>query len=270
VGADSLIVPMNETNKPEVLRIITSKPLENIILIADCTQLLPWCDVRIDTENNKINSIFSLYKDLDFLAGAFWTKSTEDILNLLADYKGEIYDKEMVLICTKEQLEIIRPLAGNMQPIAEHQMIHETCYQLDSWGSAEPRLLKSEDTKELAELYRICGTPAWTSEAMKFGPFFGVKDNNKIVSVAGVHFVTEYGAEIGNVATHPDFRGRGYASECVKSVICAIEDMTPVVVLHYFMDNTPAQRLYENMGFNYSDVDPVYFTKIKFSHDIFS
>ena len=149
-------------------------------------------------------------------------------------------------------------------------MIHETCNQLDSWGAAEPQLLGSDDTEELAELYRLCGTPAWTSEAMKFGPFVGIREENKIVSVAGVHFVTEYGAEVGNVATHPDFRGKGYASECVKSVICAIEDKTPVVVLHFFMDNIPAQRLYENMGFKYSEVDPVYFTRIKFNDDIFS
>jgi ribosomal protein S18 acetylase RimI-like enzyme len=261
---------MDDTNESEVLDTLTSKPLENIILIADCTQLRPWCDVRIDIENNKIKSVFSLYKDLDFLAGAFWTKKTEDIMELLVDYEREISGKEMVLICTKEQLEIIRPLADTLVPIAEHQMIHETCNQLNSWGSAEPVILGTEDTKELAELYRICGTPAWTPEAMKFGPFFGIRENKRIVSVAGVHFVTEYGSEIGNVATHPDFRGRGYASKCVKSAICAIEEVTPIVVLHFFMDNIPAQKLYENMGFKYSEVDPVYFTKIKFNHDIFS
>ena len=73
--------------------------------------------------------------------------------------------------------------------------------------------------------------------------------------------MTPYGTEIGNVATHPDHLRKGYAAACIKSVVEDVLKDSNLVLLHYFEDNTPAQRLYEKMGFKYSDADPVFFVK---------
>jgi len=66
------------------------------------------------------------------------------------------------------------------------------------------------------------------------------------------------------VATHPDFRRRGLASSCVRAVADELLIDIPIVILHFFEENRPAQLLYERMGFSYSNNDPVYFTKVKF------
>ncbi len=265
-----MITRLTDDNKSKVLDLLSIKPLENIVLIADCTQLLQWCDVRFKEKNESIQSVFSVYKDLDFLAGAFWALDTEALASIVSDFEKVISNREMVLICTEHQLEVLKPLAETLDPIEERQMILDTCETVNTWGDANPEKFSREDAEELRELYRICGTPAWTAQAMDLGPFFGIRIDDKIVSVAGVHYVTEYGAELGNVATHPDYRGKGYASHCVKEVVCDLEKLTPTVFLHFIEDNTPAKRLYEKMGFRYSEVDPIYFVKVKFKSDIFS
>jgi RimJ/RimL family protein N-acetyltransferase len=125
-----------------------------------------------------------------------------------------------------------------------------------------PQRLTKNHAEELRELYRISGTPAWTPNAMDLGPFYGiVEDDGTISAVAGVHYMTPYGTEIGNVATHPDHKRKGYAAACIKSVVEQVLETSELVVLHYYDYNVPAQKLYEKMGFKYSKADPVYFVK---------
>lgn len=55
------------------------------------------------------------------------------------------------------------------------------------------------------------------------------------------------GALIGAVATHPDKRGRGYASACVTSMADCLQKQNRTVYLS--PKNEPAHRLYQRLGF---------------------
>ncbi|MGY5875871.1 MAG: GNAT family N-acetyltransferase [Candidatus Thorarchaeota archaeon] len=264
------IYQFGSENEERVLSIIGQNPLENIILIADCTQLRKWCDVRVLSDNEDIKAVFSVYKDLDFLAGAFWATDTENLEKIVKDFKEDLRSKDLILICTSEQLVILRPLCAKIEPTKERQMVCDCTNDLTSWGDADPIPLTMDDADSLRELYRLSGTPAWTSSVMNLGPFYGIRDGEgQVIAVAGVHYVTPYGSEIGNVATHPDYKRRGLASNCVVAVTEALLEKTPRIFLHFFDDNEPARRLYERMGFQYSDVDPIYFTRIMFNDSIF-
>jgi ribosomal protein S18 acetylase RimI-like enzyme len=60
--------------------------------------------------------------------------------------------------------------------------------------------------------------------------------------------------EIGNVATHPDFRGKGLARQLVKRAIeHAREYGAGICVLEVRDDNLPAYKLYESLGFIHYD-----------------
>ena len=84
---------------------------------------------------------------------------------------------------------------------------------------------------------------------MNLGPFYGIiEDDGTISAVAGVHYMTSYGTEIGNVATHPDYMRKGYAAACIKSVVDEVLKTSELIVLHYYEDNIPAQKLYEKMN----------------------
>ncbi|MHA1907533.1 MAG: GNAT family N-acetyltransferase [Candidatus Thorarchaeota archaeon] len=258
-----MIESVDGSNISAVLDIIGKQPLHNIILIADVTQLKDWCDIRLLRREDAIVAVFALYRDLDFLAGAFWSKDVESLRTLVESYEI-LQGASMVFICTDKQLEILRPLTTELEAFKERQMVMHDPSMLECEEHAPTVRLTMDDAEEMRELYRICGTPAWTPNALNLGPFYGVRnEEEKIVSVAGVHFVTDYGAEIGNIATHPDYRRRGYAACCVASVTKELLRESACVLLHFFDDNIAAQKLYEKMGYVYSEADPVYFTKAR-------
>jgi ribosomal protein S18 acetylase RimI-like enzyme len=246
----------------DVLRTLSKEPLSNIVLIADCTQLRQWCDIRVMTTDGRIDAVFSLYSDLDFLATAFWCRNVKSLRQVMSDYSDRLVGKEFVAICTSDQLDQFKKACIILKPIQERQMVADRTTELHCECKSTPVKLSMKDAEPLRELYRLSGTPAWTPNAMDLGPFYGiVEDDGEISSVAGIHFVTPYGAEIGNIATHPNHRRKGYAAACIKAVVEDVLETSKLAVLHYFSDNLAAQTLYENMGFKYSKADPVYFVR---------
>jgi len=258
----SKIEPLSDENIEHMLEILSEDPLSNIVLIADCTQLRDWCDVRILRNNGSIDAIFSLYSDLDFLATAFWCRNVESLIEIMQDYSNLLVGKEFIAICTEEQMNQFGEACVILKPIKERQMIADRSTELVCECKQIPVRLTKSHADQLRELYRLSGTPAWTPNAMDLGPFYGIiEDDGTISAVAGVHYMTSYGTEIGNVATHPEHKRKGYAAACIKSVVDDVLKTSELVVLHYFEDNIPAQKLYEKMGFIYSDADPVYFVR---------
>ncbi|MHA1136745.1 MAG: GNAT family N-acetyltransferase [Candidatus Thorarchaeota archaeon] len=258
----SIIEPMSDETIEQVLDILSEDPLSNIVLIADCTQLRDWCDVRILKNNESIDAIFSLYSDLDFLATAFWCRNVDSLIEIMEDYSNLLVGKEFIAICTEEQLNQFGEACVILKPVKERQMIADRTTELQCECKQIPERLTIAHADKLKELYRLSGTPAWTPNAMDLGPFYGIiEDDGTISAVAGVHYMTTYATEIGNVATHPDHKRKGYAAACIKSVVDDVLKTSELVVLHYFEKNTPAQKLYEKMGFKYSDADPVYFVR---------
>ena len=258
----SQIQPLADNLLDDVLNILSEDSLSNIVMIADCTQLREWCDVRVLIGDGRINAVFSLYSDLDFLATAFWCRNVESLQRIMGDYSSMLVGKEFVAICTKEQLDQFEEACVVLSPTKERQMVADRTTNLQCDCKSTPVRLSMKDADQLKNLYRLTGTPAWTPNAMNLGPFYGiVEDDEEITAVAGVHYVTPYGAEIGNIATHPDHRRKGYAAACLKAVSEDVLENSERVILHYFADNIPAQRLYERMGFEYSDADPVYFVR---------
>jgi uncharacterized protein len=75
-----------------------------------------------------------------------------------------------------------------------------------------------------------------------------------IVSKAAVHGRSRHYAQIGGVITHPAFRGRGFAKQCV-SALCAdcFASGMKNVLLFTAKGNLPAQRVYESLGFVITD-----------------
>jgi GNAT superfamily N-acetyltransferase len=256
----SKIESLSDENVGEILDILSKDPLSNIVLIADCTQLRDWCDVRVLKNNESIDAIFSLYSDLDFLATAFWCRNVESLKEIMDDYSNMLVGKEFIAICTEEQLNQFGEACVILKPIKERQMIADRTTVLQCECKQIPVRLTMNHANMLKELYRLSGTPAWTPNAMNLGPFYGIiEDDGTISAAAGVHYMTSYGTEIGNVATHPDHKRKGYAAACIKSVVGEVLKTSELVVLHYFNENIPAQMLYEKMGFKYSKADPVYF-----------
>lgn len=83
----------------------------------------------------------------------------------------------------------------------------------------------------------------------RLGRFVGVRDNGRLVAMAGERMRLPGFAEVSGVCTHPDFRGRGHAGALMRIVAQAMLDRGETPFLHAYASNTGAIALYETLGF---------------------
>ena len=85
--------------------------------------------------------------------------------------------------------------------------------------------------------------------------YYSIRRSGELVSAAGVHvYSRRYRvAALGNVTTHPDYRGKGYGTtvtaKVCKSLLCDIDH----IGLNVKADNTSAIKCYERLGFEIID-----------------
>jgi GNAT superfamily N-acetyltransferase len=112
------------------------------------------------------------------------------------------------------------------------------------------RLLPVE-VHELNRLYQL-GFAAWLpSSAVAEGVYYGIRINGRLVAAAGTHVVSREAslAVVGNVLTHADHRGRGYAKAVTSAVTAELLRYCDQVVLNVRADNPPAIAAYRHLGY---------------------
>ena len=105
---------------------------------------------------------------------------------------------------------------------------------------------------DLERLYADGAGPIFSPSQVTTGYFRGIEVDGRLIAAAGVHVLSrEYQvATIGNVATDPDFRGRGYGRICTSAVVEALlADGYQTIVLNVEKENKAAVRIYEKLGF---------------------
>jgi ribosomal protein S18 acetylase RimI-like enzyme len=84
------------------------------------------------------------------------------------------------------------------------------------------------------------------------GFFFGIREEAKLVAVAGTHVVSPQAgvAALGNVFTHPAWRGRGYSRRATAALVdTLLKRDFPTIVLNVALDNHAALAIYRHLGF---------------------
>jgi GNAT superfamily N-acetyltransferase len=105
---------------------------------------------------------------------------------------------------------------------------------------------------QLEALYAHGGGDAFRQRSLELGVFYGIFDNERLVSVAGTHIVSEDEriAALGNVLTHPDYRGRGLATIAASAVCEELLDRDiEMIGLSVSRSNEAAIKVYEKIGF---------------------
>ncbi len=116
--------------------------------------------------------------------------------------------------------------------------------------AAVERLLPVE-VNELNRLYQL-GFAAWLpSTAVAEGIYFGIRVNGRLVAAAGTHVISRDArlAVVGNVLTHAEHRGRGYAKATTSAVTADLLRFCDHVVLNVRSDNPPAIAAYRHLGY---------------------
>lgn len=108
------------------------------------------------------------------------------------------------------------------------------------------------DTADLMRLYSRTGITYFDPYQLETGLYFGRRCDGELVSAAGVHSVSEEDrvAAVGNVATHPDYRGEGHSKRCMQRLLRAlVRRRVTTIVLNVEKANSAAVSLYRSLGF---------------------
>lgn len=111
--------------------------------------------------------------------------------------------------------------------------------------------LSPVDIVDLNRLYGL-GFSGWLpGEAIANGVYYGVRGAGRLIAAAGTHVISPEGklAAVGNVMTHADFRGRGFAKLTTSAVTQELLRMCNEVVLNVRADNPPAIAAYRALGY---------------------
>jgi ribosomal protein S18 acetylase RimI-like enzyme len=107
------------------------------------------------------------------------------------------------------------------------------------------------DIVDLNRLYGL-GFSGWLPpESIASGVYYGVRVGGRLVAAAGTHVISPQArlGVVGNVLTHADFRGRGFAKLTTGEVTRELLRTCDQVVLNVRADNPPAIAAYRALGY---------------------
>jgi ribosomal protein S18 acetylase RimI-like enzyme len=116
---------------------------------------------------------------------------------------------------------------------------------------ADVQRLTPADSGHLNRLYQV-GFASWLPAAsIANGVYYGIRVGGRLVAAAGTHVVSPAArlGVVGNVLTHADYRGRGYATAVTSAVTEELLATCDHVVLNVRSDNPPAIAVYRRLGF---------------------
>ena len=95
-----------------------------------------------------------------------------------------------------------------------------------------------------------CAQPGpFAVRTIEFGTFLGIREEGRLVAMAGERMWIGDWREVSGVCTHPDPAGRGHAALLMRCVMAGMARRGQVPFLHVEAENARAIALYRRLGF---------------------
>lgn len=110
-------------------------------------------------------------------------------------------------------------------------------------------VLTDDDADEMRALAHLTKPGPFFVKTHRLGKFIGVRQDGRLVAMAGERMRTGAFAEVSGVCTHPDHRGHGYAGALMSIVAERMVARGETPFLHCYAGNAAAIAIYERLGF---------------------
>ena len=123
---------------------------------------------------------------------------------------------------------------------------------LETIDTSEVIPLTAINLVELQELYRVSYPGnSFDPRMLETGHYYGIRRDAVLVSVAGVHvYSPRYKVGVvGNVTTHPAYRGKGLGTAVCAHLCRQLLQTVDHIGLNVKADNAPAIASYKRLGF---------------------
>ena len=229
------------------IRWLARDPIHHLMLLGDLyPPLINVSEVYVATEVGQLGGIGSLFRGFS-TPSVIITEDNPTVQNSLLTRMNRHLETEWITLSTSASSSILSKFGKRIYSHTEHQML----LRMPIPKPVKPaRLIQKGEFDALNQFYNEHRVEAWTPLMFEMGPYYGVWCNDRLIAAAGIHFVTPFIAQIGNVFTHPKFRGRGLATAATVGVTNHLWRMgIQIISLFVVAHNTPAIRIYERLGF---------------------
>ena len=240
------ITPLNQSLEPIFWNHI-SKDIPHYFFFAyDWKNLRDKTEIQLAIEENKIEGMMLIYANsIVQIRGS--CKAVEKLMEKLNLEKIELQAEEK-----HEQLVLKK-----YKPIETQKLVLMTLKRGEEKIKIKHPVTRLDvsDAESIAALMRNADPNYWgtvtkqqIAEGMKRSNWFGIKVNNEIAAVGSL-LLTDWAGLIGVVATHKNYRKRGYATSVVSKIAKQILEKLPLALIYVLSNNLPAIRVYEKVGF---------------------
>ena len=237
---------VNEESEKAFWDHINEDPINHYFFIFDWMKNRDKTRVLLATEEGKIEGLMLVYDSyiVQLRGNRLAVKVLLDNLNLdRVELQAPMECEDLVLAKyapkVKHKMDVMSLKKGE-----ENIMI-----------STNPERPTIADTDEIAQLMRE-GDPEWWGDVtaeriktkMETSLWLVIRQDNRVAS-AGMARPTEFGSNIGIIATKEGYRNRGYATSIVSALVREILKVSPTALIHVLSDNSPAIRAYSKVGY---------------------
>lgn len=115
--------------------------------------------------------------------------------------------------------------------------------------AADVTPLGEADAAEMRALAALTEPGPFFALTHRLGRFVGVRDQGRLIAMAGERMGLPGFREVSAICTHPDHRGRGHAARLTRFVARRMLAEGDTPFLQAYADNAAAIALYEAIGF---------------------
>jgi ribosomal protein S18 acetylase RimI-like enzyme len=153
-------------------------------------------------------------------------------------------------------LSVIPALAHHWQLVKEIE-IHQYVWQSDAQAELARDAVKLTEAHlpAMLELTALVYPAYFRPGTARLGDYFGIFERSRLAAMAGIRMAMDGYQELSAICTHPDFRGRGYATRLTHHLVRHILNEGETPFLHTESDN-PAKGMYEKAGFTLRTILP--------------
>lgn len=236
------------TDKDRILSYLKTDRLYAAYAIGDLEpELFSQCTWAGAERDGRLRALALLFRGLDppalFLMG--------EMHGLRVILENALHPNRAYLTCRTEHLPVVKDFfTWEHEPDAMWRMVlkqrhfplsERTCVRL-----------KSDHAEQIQNLVAHGGIGGFAAAQIDRGVFYGILNDERLVSVAGTHLVShQYGvAAVGNVVTDPNLHRQGLGTAVVSAVLSELVRLgIKDVVLNARQNNASAIHLYQKLGF---------------------
>ena len=240
------IVIMDERSERIFWDHVNLDPLNYYFFIFDLKQRRDQTKIMLTMEGESIQGLMLVYRDQ-----VVQLRGNREAVKLLLDNLSlEKVEMQAPLDCEDLVLSKYSPKLRE-----EMMLMYLKRGEENIRVNTVPVRLGVDDAEQVLGLMRRADPTWWgdlqmefVQKALKEAICFGIKQDSKLVSL-GITRLVEFGSNISAVATHEQYRNRGYATSIVSTLVREILKVSSTALIHVISDNAPAVRTYSKVGF---------------------